>query len=914
MTANLTRDQARARASAISVSSYDVHVDLSNAAQPGATTYRVQTRVEFTFDPAASSDSVSFVDYLGVSAHSLIINGQSRDVEYSEGHARIPLEALVEGTNVVELETTSRFSRSGEGLHRFEDPSDGEVYLYTQYEPADCRRVFPVFDQPDMKAQFRFALTGPQRWLLRSNSPEVSRTPVSRTEVSAAEVSGVDSVDGAAADSAADNTEPLVRVEFAPTALISSYITALLAGPYHLVEDTWTGGVPGEEPFQIDLALMCRASLAEHLDAGEIFEVTRRGLDFFHRTFRYPYPWGKTEQVHTSPGKYDQVFVPEYNLGAMENPGLVTFTEAYVFDTAATEAQHQTRANTILHEMAHMWFGDLVTMNWWDDLWLKESFADYMGAHSVHEATDFTTAWISFAISRKGWAYVQDQLPTTHPIVADIVDLEAADQNFDGITYAKGASVLKQLAAFAGRESFDAAAQTYFSRHAFGNATLEDFLSVLEEVTGKNMDSWARAWLQTSGIPVLSTQIDESGTVSLTQEGTDPATGDEVLRPHVVKVGLFTLDGTGELARAQSVPVDIAAGEPGRHTTVPGLQVPQEDVPRLILPNDDDLTYAKLSLDAQSVAAALTWPISDPLASATVWAALWSMTRDGELPAARFVEAVSTLGLRNDQVAVVSTLLKQADYACEHYLPEDQRQEVTGEFTDRLAQFIAQTQGGDLQRAAARVLASVSQRHPGQLELLAHLLDGRAEDLGIQGLSVDEELRWAFLTALTAHGRISAEQLDAELRGRTTARGKIAHRRALAARPEPGVKQAAFAEALAGQDADGAELSNDHLTATITGFCADPSGLTESFREEYFQALTTVWERMTQGQATRVVRGLFPAATGVETGTAPDEHPVAVAVAQWLDHHGDAPAALRRILIEEQDHLLRALRAQSAVA
>ncbi|WP_022872454.1 aminopeptidase N [Nesterenkonia alba] len=882
---NLTREDAARRAAAITVSSYAVDVDLSRAAAEGATTYPVHTRVELSFDAAAGAGSVPFLDYIGVSVETLIINGEELNPAEHVTTGRIALPGLVEGQNTVEVSSTSKYSRSGEGLHRFTDPQDGAVYLYTQYEPADCRRVFPVFDQPDLKARFRFSITGPETWQLRSNGREVAREEVP------GQAEGLDGVG-------------LVRVRFAETEVLSSYITALLAGPYVTVTDTWTGGVPGEEAFDVDLTLLCRAALAEHLDAEEIFTVTKQGLDFFHHEFAYPYPWGRSGGAN---GKYDQVFVPEYNLGAMENPGLVTFTESYIFDTAATEAQHQNRANTILHEMAHMWFGDLVTMGWWDDLWLKESFADYMGTLAVDEATDFTTAWTSFANSRKGWAYVQDQLPTTHPIVADIPDLEAADQNFDGITYAKGASVLKQLAAYAGKDAFREASRRYFARHAFGNASLTDFLGVLEEVTGRDMHSWAAAWLQTSGIPVLSVETDGTR-LAIRQSGIDPTTGEEVARPHVIEVGLYVLDGD-QLVLHSSVPAELPADAEGGLTQIDGLWLPDSAEPRLILPNEKDLTYAKLSLDADSVAAALSYPLADPLGRATVWAALWSMVRDGELSARRFVDAVMHLGLQVPEASVVTTLLRQADLAAERYTPAEHRREIQTRFAARLAEFLTEADGGDTQRAVARTLASLSVRHGSQLDLLADLLDGRAEELGIAGLDVDEELRWAFLTALAAHGRVTADQLDTALQQQTTTRAKIAHRRASAALPDARRKEQLLQQALTGTDDDGAELSNDHLSALIAGYTDDPTGLTSGYETRYFSALTQVWEAMTQGQATRVVRGLFPAVQDLSPGQDPADHPVVEMTAHWLDEN-PGPRALRRIILEEQDHLLRALRAQ----
>lgn len=885
---NLTREEAQLRSASVSVTSCEVVVDLSAAAAEGSTTYPVVTRIDLDFSP--QDHYTPHLDYLGDSVQAVRINGEAQELSHTVGSARILLPSLEAGKNRVEVESTSRYSRSGEGLHRFTDPADGQVYLYTQYEPADSRRVFPVFEQPDIKTRFTFSITGPETWQLRSTAPEVSRETVAAT------AAGLDDTG-------------LVTVHFAPTELQSSYITSLLAGPYHIEESTWSGSTASGENVDLNLAVLCRASLAEHLDADEIFTITRQGLDFFHHEFDYAYPWAKAEA--SGPGKYDQVFVPEYNLGAMENPGLVTFTEAYVFDTAATEAQHQNRANTILHEMAHMWFGDLVTMTWWDDLWLKESFADYMGTLAVDEATDFETAWVAFANGRKGWAYVQDQLPTTHPIVADITDLEAADQNFDGITYAKGASVLKQLAAYAGRDAFRSAARQYFAQHAFGNASLQDFLAVLSQAADRDMASWAEAWLGTSGIPELGITFDDDQTAVLTQSGVDPTTGAAVNRPHVVEVGVYA-EADGALRLSQSVRVEVPAqvGTPIRLTE---LEIADQGL-RLILPNEKDLTYAKLSLDPHSVAASLQLPVADPLARATVWAALWSMVRDAELPAAKYVDAVMDLGLRIPEVAVVSSVLRQANFALQHYLPEELRPDWEQRFAYRLTQFLAEATG-DVQRAAARTLATLSRRHSSQLELISALLDGRAAEFGIDDLDVDEELRWAFLQALAAHGQVDATQIQSELDSRDTARARIAARLALAARPLAEVKQEAFEQALEGTDADGVELSNDHLSAVVEGFGVDTSAnseLTGDYVVEYFNALEQVWDRMTQGQATRVVEGLFPGSEALPVGIPAENHPVALLCRRWLELHDEAPAALRRIIIEQQDHLLRALAAQQA--
>ncbi|MDO5663389.1 MAG: aminopeptidase N, partial [Brachybacterium sp.] len=563
---NVTREAAARRSALITVENYTVHADLRDAVDPEVTGYPVETTIRFRCtQPGASVN----LDFIAESVQSVQLNGEDLDVTRVVGAAQILLPELAE-ENTVTVHGTAAYSRSGEGMHRFVDPTDGATYLYTQYEPADARRVFPNFEQPDLKARFTFSLTGPASWVLASNRPEAQRLDVG---------------------------EGLVRVDFEPTLPQSTYITTLLAGPYTVWEDAWDGhDATGASP--VPLRLFTRASLAEHFDPETVFAQTKSGLTLFHELFGVPYEWGK----------YDQAFVPEYNLGAMENPGLVTFTEAFVFTSPATQAQYEGRANVIMHEMAHMWFGDLVTMTWWDDLWLKESFADYMGSLGVDEATDYTGAWVTFAARRKAWAYVQDQLPTTHPIVADIVDLEAARQNFDGITYAKGASVLKQLAAYVGRDAFLEAARTYFRRHAWGNARLADFMAVLEEASGRDITAWAQAWLHTSGVPRLHVETEGAEAV-LIQSGTDPVSGEPMRRPQVVKVGLYEPTTSGALLRTASVQVDVADGDAGLRTSIPGLQVPTDGV-RLVLPNDEDLTYAAIALDEASLDAVLTHPVS----------------------------------------------------------------------------------------------------------------------------------------------------------------------------------------------------------------------------------------------------------------------------------------------------------------
>ncbi|NLG55632.1 MAG: aminopeptidase N, partial [Rhodococcus sp.] len=547
-TANLTREETSRRAADIAVRSYRVEVDLRGAPNSERASFPTRTTVEFS-----SLSDTTWLDFIGESVESVTVNGTQIPVHYDG--ARIRLSGLA-GENTVTVDAHARYSRSGEGLHRFTDPVDDATYLYTQYEPADARRVFACFEQPDLKGRFTFVVWAPQSWEVLSNQQIALRSGEC--------------------------------VTFEQTLPISTYITAIVAGPYHRVDAVWRGpredgpseGGDGEDgdgeggggedegELEVPLGVLCRASLASSLDADDIVRVTRQCMDFYSRAFEYPYPFGK----------YDQVFVPEYNLGAMENPGCVTFTEAYVFRGTATADQRQRRANTIAHEMAHMWFGDLVTMVWWDDLWLKESFADYMGSLVCAEATEFSDAWVAFANRRKAWAYVQDQLPTTHPVVATIDDLEAAKLNFDGITYAKGASVLKQLVAYVGRDAFFRGAQQYFRDHAFGNTTLDDLLTALSESSGRDLREWSRAWLETTGMSTVSWDGD-----AIVQ--TDP-------RPHRIAIGRYEEAPDGTIERVSRIDVDID----GERTAVDVAPA------ALVLPNDDDLTYAKVRLDEHSLA------------------------------------------------------------------------------------------------------------------------------------------------------------------------------------------------------------------------------------------------------------------------------------------------------------------------
>ncbi|MHA7221879.1 aminopeptidase N [Arthrobacter sp. RHLT1-20] len=862
---NLRRDEAAARSALIITHSYDVSLDVRQAAEANVAGYTSRSIINFS----AGEGSSTFLDFIGSDVHSVVLNGVGLPVADVVDGSRIRLDNL-QAENQVTVNCTALFSTSGEGMHRFFDPADGHCYLYTQYEPADARRVFANFEQPDLKAEFTFHVMAPSDWQVASNGVETRRTQL-------------------ASDPATS------RWDFAPTKAMSTYITTVLAGPYFKAEDAWSTTLDDGTSLDVPLALYCRASMAPSFDAGSLFTLTKNGLDFFNELFDFPYPWGK----------YDQAFVPEYNLGAMENPGLVTFTESYVFTSRAADSQYQARANTLLHEMAHMWFGDLVTMQWWDDLWLKESFADYMGTLGVDRTTGWATAWVNFASNRKAWAYVQDQLPTTHPIVADIPDLEAAKQNFDGITYAKGASVLKQLVAFVGFDAFVAGSRQYFKDHAYGNTTLADLLAALGAASGRDLGEWARQWLQTSGISTLSSEIEEHagvlGTVTLVQDAQDPITGRQELRPHRLRIGLYETDDAGALVRTDSIETDVSGGR----TEVAELSGKAR--PALLLVNDEDLSYAKVRLDpySESTVRSSLDKLSDPMARALCWTALWNSARDAVTPASLYVDAAQRFGPAETGIGVLLNVLGNAVTAIERYVPRARRDEIRRGFLAVAATELRRAEpASDRQLAWARTLAATSRFDAGYLDLVRGILAGSTV---IEGLAVDSELRWNLWHALAANGQATREQLDEELARDNTAAGKSGHATALAARPEPAVKEAAWEEAV-----NGTSLSNQLLSATIAGFTTAPASLLGGFIDRYFECLEQVWAGRSIEIASRIVRGLYPAGQDLDgNGSDPDTHAVITRTDNWLAEHPEAPRALRRIIIEQRSHLHRALASQA---
>jgi aminopeptidase N len=840
---NLTSDEAKARAALLEVRSTRAELDLTTS----DTTFRSTSTVVFDArEPGAST----FAEVAAVTLHEATLNGRPLPAHAFE-QGRLRLDDLAEH-NELRVVADIAYSRTGEGLHRFVDPVDGGVYLYTQFETYDAHAMYACFDQPDLKTTFALSVVAPADWQVVSNEElSVVAEPVR---------------DGVA------------RWEFTPTPRISTYITALVAGPYHRVDDS----VTSRDGREIPTAVYCRASLAEFLDADEILEVTKQGFEFYEREFDYAYPFSK----------YDQLIVTEFNAGAMENAGCVTILEDYVFRSKTTAAAYERRAETVLHELAHMWFGDLVTMQWWDDLWLNESFATYASVLCQSEVTRYRSAWTTFANVEKTWAYRQDQLPSTHPIAADIPDMHAVEVNFDGITYAKGASVLKQLVAWVGRDAFFAGLRKYFRKHEWGNSTLQNLLDALEEASGRDLSAWSKEWLEAAGVNTLRavTATDGSSYSSFEIHQSAASPDHPTLRSHRVAIGLYDLDGD-RLVRRERVELDVV----GAVTEIPELV--GAAVADVVLVNDDDLTYAKIRLDERSLETVRTsiGGFEDSLPRAQCWAAAWDMMRDAELAARDYLTLVlSGVGAESD-IGVVQSLLRQAKIALDVFADPAFRPIGMKRLADAAAEHMRSAEpGSDHQLAWARAFATTatSEEH---LDLVRALLDGSAE---VPGLAIDTDLRWSLLARLSATGRASEGDIDAELARDATAAGERHAASCRAAMPSAEAKAAAWEAVVVKGD-----LPNAVQGATIVGFQQpDQLELLEPYVERYFLEVRRIWSSRTSEMAQQIVEGLFPAPlVSAETVQAVDECLAA----------GDVPPALSRLLNEGKSGLERALRARA---
>ncbi|GCD90870.1 aminopeptidase N [Nocardioides sp. LS1] len=839
---NLTRDEAATRAALLDVTSYSIDLDLTT----GDTTFGSTTTIEFTCSQPGSS---TFADLVGATVHEITLNGESIDPATAYADHRIALSGLA-ADNVLVVRADCTYSRTGEGLHRFVDPADDRVYLYSQFEVPDARRVYTTFEQPDLKAPFTFNVTAPTGWKVVSNSA----TPEPK-----------------------EIGEGVSLWNFAPTKPMSTYITALVAGEYHEVQHVYRG-----KHGDIPLGHYCRQSLVEHLDVEELVKLTEQGFAFFEDLFDYPYPFGK----------YDQLYVPEYNMGAMENAGCVTLRDEYLPRSRQDRSFYEFRAEVILHEMAHMWFGDLVTMRWWDDLWLNESFAEWACYHAAVEATEFTESWVGFTNARKNWAYRQDQLPSTHPIAADNYDLQAVEVNFDGITYAKGASVLKQLVAWVGLENFLEGIRGYFKDFEFSNSEFTDLLAALEKSSGRELESWAQEWLQTSGVNTLAPEfeLDEDGRFTSFAVRQTAAADYPTLRRHRLGIGLYD-EVEGRLVRRTSIEIDVEGAKTQVHDLIGQQQ------PALLLLNEGDLAYAKIRLDDRSLATVVDGlaTLDDPLARALCWGAAWDMTRDAEMSATAFVKLVlSAVGSETDAFGV-SRIPGYAAQAINAYSAPDNRAALKATWEQGIRElFVAAEAGSDHQLSFARAYASAA--HSDQaLTDLEGLLDGT---VSFEGLAVDTDLRWLLLNSLVKAGRAGVEAIDAELARDNTISGQEHHGAALALRPTAEAKADAWASAVERDD-----IPNETQRSIVLAFQVfGQEEFLAPYVEKYLAVADTMWEEKGTQRASTALEYLFPRPLASQQ--------LLDRVDAWLESSPANPAA-KRYVREGRADVARALAAQA---
>ena len=839
---NLSRAEAADRSAHLKIHRYDVTLDVTT----GEETFYSKSKVTFACSKPGYS---TFIDAVGKRLISATLNGKSIEASEFTGQSLFLKDLQAENELVVEVEAI--YSKTGEGLQRSVDPVDNEVYLYSQGETAFIRNMYPCFDQPDLKSTFDFTVIAPAHWEVISNNPVKNKSDVDGKK----------------------------KWEFTTTPIMSTYITAVVAGPYAHVHDEYNGKK------KIPMGIYCRKSLFQHLDADEIFLVTKQGFEYFERVFGLAYAFDK----------YDQIAVVDFNWGAMENAGCVTFREELlVFRSKVTERMYNARANTILHEMAHMWFGNLVTMKWWDDLWLNESFAEWSSYLALVEATRFKNSWAGFNAERKNWAYRQDQLSSTHPIAADMVDIETVKANFDGITYAKGASVLHQLVAHVGRDNFIAGLQVYFAKHAYRNTTLKDLLDELEAKSGRSLDSWVATWLQTAGVNTLRPEVKLSGdtyeSIAIKQEPPLIPAGSTEKRPHRMAVGLYDLKGD-VLSRRTSVELDVA----GELTSVDKLK--GEKVADLLLINDKDLSYAKIRFDQRSIETLKSHlgKLNDNLSRALCWSAAWDMLRDAEISSSDFID-IAIAGLPGeDDITTVTALGNQLSSAIEVYAAPKNRDSLREKIATVMGDLLERAKpGSDFQLQFARFFASLAHTQA-QGAKIRELLDGK-----LNGLTIDADLRWHLLICLVERGLAGVSEIDAELQRDNTLTGQLARERCLAAQPNLEAKEKAFKTAT-----ENFEISNWMRLSAIQGF-ARPlhRDFHAKFIDRYFGLILNIYNTKSYEDSSNIIDLLFPSyVVSNETLAKTDA---------WLNSTGkDAHPTLRRHVLEAKDSLVRALKVQA---
>jgi len=854
-----TRSESAARAGLLRVDSYDIALDLTQGDQVFGSVCVIRFG-------CARPGAASYADLIAASVQEITLNGAPLDPARVCADGRIALTGLAE-SNELRVVARCAYTGDGSGLHRAVDSADGRVYIYAVLYPADARRVFACFDQQDLKASFAFHVTAPARWTVLSNQPAAPPP---------APGSGEDGQGGEGGERA------VATWHFPPGPPLCTYHGALIAGEYYRTERVHT--TPAGQ--QVVIGLACRRSLAQHLEPDDVLAVTRAGLDYYTGLIAAPFPFGK----------YDQVYVPEFPAGANSCPGCIAVSEQYLFRSRVSDARREARTTVILHEMAHQWFGEVVSPQWWDDIWLNESFASLCGSQATAEATRFTDAWTTFCAGWKIWAYRQDQQPSTHPVAARADTLAQAVTNFDGISYAKGASVLRQLQAYLGREDFFGGLRTYFGAHRWGNATLADLLAALSARSGRDLADWSAAWLETAGVNTLRPQfeVDAAGVFTSFAVLQEAPAAQPVLRPHRVAVGLYEFSG-GLLVRGHRAEVALT----GERTAVPELTGLGR--PDLIVINDDDLDYAVIRFDEVSLRtlSASIGDIADPLARTVCWSALLDMALQGELPALGLVRTLAASMGRERSASVLQSLLEWARQLMSELADPATVPQCQDALAAAALRLLREAEPGSDQQLAWAQLLTWTARSGEQLDLVAGLLDGTVT---VPGLPVDTELRWALLLRLATAGRAGDPQIDAEVARDSTDEGR---RHALACRAAIGdAAHKAAAWRLLTQDG---ELGADGIREVARAFAQpEQAALVAPYAGEYFAVLPALWAARSGGMlGVFLGKALFPyGAAGPELLTR---------IGQFLGAEPRDPG-LARIVIEGRDIVEKSLQARTLAA
>jgi aminopeptidase N len=826
---NLTRVEAGARSALIDVTGYCVDLDLAQ----GPTTFESTSTVRFS---CSEPGAATFLDVKPQRLHRATLNDVQISSTDFDGE-RIALTGLALENEVVVTATMS-YSNDGQGLHRAVDSADERHYVYGHSFLDAAPRIFACFDQPDLKAPYDVSVTAPPEWIVLGN--------------------------GAAMHTGEG------RWVLATTKPLATYFFTVCAGPYVSVTAVHDG---------ISLGIHARASLREPLErqAEQMLTITRQSFDYYHRLFGIRYPFGD----------YHQVYVPEFNAGAMENPGCVTLRDQYVFRGATTHDELLTRSNTISHEMAHMWFGDLVTMRWWDDLWLNESFAEYMSHRTLCEATEFTDAWVDSSMARKTWGYAAERMPSTHPVAGSPApDAQSALQNFDGISYAKGAATLRQLIAHIGDDAFIAGVAQYLSSHAYGNAALVDFLGAMERAGGKDLRGWADAWLRTAGLDAISVEtVTEQGSITKATVRRTPPAAHPADRPHSFDVAGFSR-GT-EVFRVVTT-VD--------HDEIALLELEGQLTARMLIPNATDLTWANIKLDAATVAAARAELCEVPQAQAraVVWTALIDGVALAEIDPRHLLAVLATSWPRESNQSIINRVgLQMTGRIIPAFIPVDEQDGAYALMAEAAASMLAQAEPGSSRAlVAARCVATLSAEE----DLLRGWLSGQQLPEGLAG---DSDFRWVVLGNLARRGVIGSAEMDAALDQDHTMAGNLKWLQAKASAPDVSAKVWAW-EQITGEYG----RSNSELNALAAGFWhASDQDVLRPYVARYFSDVPALSARVGEDALARVAALAYPGSL-VEGSTA-DQSAAAL-------RRGDLSASVRRAMVDADSQLREALASRAA--